>query len=42
MSEERQFFTRYTTITLRGHWQHVRLRGDVGERVRSVYAMQRG
>ena len=42
MSEERQFFTRYTTITLRDRWQHVRLRGEVGERVRAVYAMQRG
>lgn len=42
MTEERQFFTRYTVITLRDRWQRVRLRGDVGERVRAVYAKQRG
>jgi hypothetical protein len=42
MAEERQFFTRYTIITLRSRWQHIRLRGEVGDSVRAAYAMQRG
>lgn len=42
MTEERQFFTRYTIITLHSRWQHIRLRGEVGDRVRAVYATRRG
>lgn len=40
MSEERVLLTRYTTIKLRDHWQYLKLRGDVGERVRAAYAIQ--
>lgn len=40
MTEERPFFTRYTVITLRGRWQRITLRGDVGERVKALYVTQ--
>jgi hypothetical protein len=42
MSEERVLLTRYTTLKLRDHWQYLKLRGDVGERVRLYATQQRG